>query len=778
MDKKQEFLKRILATFAIEAEENIDSLSSNLIELEKGCSIKREKELIEIMFRSAHSLKGASRAVNLVEIESVCHAFEDVMTTLKGGEIKFNLQIIDFLNHTVDLLSELLHANESINSELIHKVNNHIENLTLIEAGLDIVVLESVDKKEIIKDIPKEAIKGIEKEVLHAQKIDVSKKPDSYLREKQNANLKTTNDTIRVSTDKLDTLLVQAEEMLAVKLNVIHHTEDLRNTSKKLKGWSKEAASMIGTVSNIKEYLHKEDENLSNVEREMEKVLQFHEWTNSYLKDLEKEIGELRNLSQQEDYATGAKIEGLLNDVKELITVPFSTILDVFPKMIRDLSKKLDKKINFVIEGDAIEIDRRILENLKNPLMHILRISIDYGVESPEIRVQKGKTEEGTILLKIERLENRTIEIVISDDGAGLNKEKLKKIYLKNENISNSAISNIAEADYLNCIFQSGISTSEIVTDLSGRGLGLAIVQEAIEHLGGTISVASEEGKSCVFKMLLPVSIITFRGVLIVASGHQFIVPTAKVEKVLRLHKDQIKTVENGDTILFNEEIISIVNLSEVLEMKSNSSISEYIQIIILVSKNKYLGFIIDKVIEEEEVLVKKFNRQLTRVRNIAGATILGSGKVVPVLNISDLFKTVSKGSIGSVKSNSMEETVPKSVLVVEDSITSRTLIKNILEASGYRVTTAVDGLDGFTKLKMGVFDVVISDVEMPRMNGFDLTAKIRADEKYASIPVVLVTSLSKREHKEKGIDVGANAYIVKSSFDQNNLIEILEKLI
>ena len=603
-------------------------------------------------------------------------------------------------------------------------------------------------------------------------------KPKTQIQSKKNSD-----ETIRVSTKKLDDLLFQAEEMLALKLSAIQRTDNLQKILHKITVWNNEASTVFSSTRNVKQFLDKieKEQAISKKEQEINKIIQFYGWGNSHIKIIEKELNDLRNFSNQEIYSSGSKIESLLDDVKNLITVPFATLLHVFPKMVRDIAKDLEKEIDFVIEGDDVEIDRRILAEMRNPLIHILRNSLDYGIEKPEIRERNNKTGKGIIKLKIERLDNNKVEILISDDGAGINIEKLKQLYIQNEKISEADIEKIKDKDCLNYMFSSGVSTNNIITDLSGRGLGLAIVQEAIEHLGGTIDVETEKGKSTTFRIHLPLSIVTFRGVLLELSGSQFIVPTSKVQRFLRLNKSEVKTIENKATIPLDGEIIPLIYLNNILELPLKENNSENIQVIVFTINGKNIGFMIDKVYGEQEVLVKNFNKQLTHVRNISGATILGSDKVVPILNISDLYKSSLRNTTQSsalTEDSSSEKDGQLSVLVTEDSITSRTLLKNILEAAGYLVTTAIDGVDGFTKLKEGSYDAVVSDIEMPRMNGFDLTAKIRADKESANIPVVLVTSLSKREDRERGIDVGANAYIIKSSFDQSNLLEILDRLI
>jgi two-component system chemotaxis sensor kinase CheA len=318
----------------------------------------------------------------------------------------------------------------------------------------------------------------------------------------------------------------------------------------------------------------------------------------------------------------------------------------------------------------------------------------------------------------------------------------------------------------------------------------MTIVREKVEKLNGSISVESQSNEGTTFRILLPMTLTTFRGIMVSVGEFVYIIPTINVKMALRVRSEEITTVENHDTIRIGNNIIPVVSLADVLGIQEhpfvnprsqlNESLhSDLVRIVVLGYAEKRLAFRVDDVLEEQQVLVKGLGRLLNRVRNISGATILGSGKIVPVLNIADLMKS-GIGASGSRRETSDEEIVIKSgkILIAEDSITSRALLKNILESAGYQVTTAVDGLDAFTRAKSGDFDLVVSDVDMPRMNGFELTLKIKSDQKLNETPVVLVTALESREDRERGIEAGANAYIIKSSFDQGNLLEVIKKLI
>jgi two-component system chemotaxis sensor kinase CheA len=440
--------------------------------------------------------------------------------------------------------------------------------------------------------------------------------------------------------------------------------------------------------------------------------------------------------------------------------------------------------VELVIHGGDLEIDRRILEEMKDALIHMIRNCIDHGIETPAVREQKQKPPRGTITLAIAQQDSGKAEMLVTDDGMGIDAGKVKAAARKLGLVSAEEAARLGEHETLMLAFRSGISTSPIITDISGRGLGLAIVREKVERLGGTVALESRPDAGTTFRIILPLTLANFRSILVSAGGQFFVIPAVSVERVARVAASDIRTVENRETISLDGQAVSLVRLGDVLGLPAKAAAGKSAgnSAIVLGLGSARIAFQVDEVLGEQEALVKPLGPQLVRVRNVAGASVLGTGQVVPVLNVPDLMKSAVRPALTTLRAVGMPvpsaETRMQSVLVVEDSITSRALLKNILESAGYAVTIAVDGVDAYAALKTAAFDLVVSDVEMPRMDGFDLTAKVRADKQLAELPVVLVTALESNEHRERGIDVGANAYIVKSSFDQSDLLEIIRRLI
>ena len=509
------------------------------------------------------------------------------------------------------------------------------------------------------------------------------------------------------------------------------------------------------------------------------KVSAFLDRNETIMGSVQNELAILAKDFESDRRALDRRVDELVADTKRVSTVPFSALLESFPKLVRDLCRDCGKDADFLITGGEIEADRRILEEMKDPLVHLVRNCVDHGIETPKQRGEKGKRLRATIHLAISPKSADKVEIVVSDDGVGIDVQKVRAVAAKLGLISREDAAKLDEQQAASLIFKSGVSTSPMITEVSGRGLGLAIVREKVEKVGGSVSIESKPGTGTTFRLILPLTLARFRGILVRVGESSFVLPTRYVQRVLRVSRDEIKSAENRETIEINGRAASAVRLNDVLELTQKHADSDpkrKMPVLVLGWAGEQIGFIVDEILDEQEVLVKSLGKQLRRVRNIAGATVLGSGKVLPVLNVADLMQSAVSMATGAARQETNES--PKSILVAEDSITARTLLKNILEFAGYRVKTAVDGVEALSVLANGGFDLVVSDVEMPRMSGFDLTAKIRADKRLSELPVVLVTALESREHRERGVDVGANAYIVKSSFDQGNLLEVVRRLI
>ncbi|MDD5299988.1 MAG: hybrid sensor histidine kinase/response regulator [Gallionella sp.] len=792
------FLKKLLATFRVEADEHLKAMSAGLVKLEKNPAAGRYAEIVESVFREAHSLKGAARAVNIKEIESVCQPLESVLAALKGNQLTVSPPLFDLLYQTVDALGGLLVGDAGTPEPRQVRLEPLIRRLGNAVHG-------------------QFAQSGMARPVTLAQHTPTAQLPDAQVETAAPAEAAApvaapspvtslTSETVRVSTQKLDAVMRQVEELLSPRLASAQRAKELREVTVSFVTWKKQRARIRPTLRLIERYAEKADNGAAGglhkfqapefPAKALPKLLEHLEAEQLFMKALEERLLRLSKFAAHDRHTLAGMSDSLLHDVKEMHLLPFASLLESFPRFIRELARDEGKQVELTVQGSEIEIDRRILEEMKAPLIHLLRNCIDHGIEQPSVRQDRGKPPHGTITVAIAQKDGGKIEILVADDGAGIDAAKVKAAACRLGAVSAEEADKLSAQEAQALIFQSGISTSQIITDVSGRGLGLAIVREKVERLGGTVSLESgalesRDGGGTSFRIVLPLMLATFRGVLVRVGEHCFVIPALSIERAARVNQQDILTVENRATIPLDGQAVALTVLGDVLELPrrklphqdKTGKNQEKTPVVVLGVGHQRVAFQVDEILGEQEVLVKTLGRQLARVRNIAGASVLGTGQVVAVLNVPDLLKSAVRQAApppaaAETPAGTHEAAEKQAILVVEDSITSRALLKNILESAGYLVTTAVDGMDAYTTLKTGTFDLIVSDVEMPRMNGFDLTAKVRADKRLGELPVVLVTALESREHRERGIDVGANAYIVKSSFDQSNLLEVIRRLI
>ena len=768
-----ELLKKLLVTFRVEADEHLKAMSSELLALEKTPAGAQRAKSLETVFREVHSLKGAARAVNLAPIESVCQSLENLFAALKGGRLDVSPPLFDLLHQSVDALGRLLATDAGVPQPLLAALIRRLDDAS---RGM------SSDPETPVAPVARTAART------------PPMAPDLVA------------GTVRISTAKLDTVMRQVEELLVPRLAAGQRARELRETAATLAVWKKQRQRMQPTLRLIGRSLRPAPQELRHADngdakangsmrtgQEFSRLLEYLDAEQLHMKMLEDRLLRLNRSAEHDQRMLAGMADGLLHDVKQMQLLPFASLLEILPRFVRELARGQGKRVELEIRGGEIEVDRRILDAMKDPLIHLLRNGIDHGIEKPSVREARHKPPHGTITLAISHQDSGKVEILVADDGAGIDAARVQVAAGELGIVSVEDAQRLGEAEALALVFQSGVSTSAIITDVSGRGLGLAIVREKVERLGGSVAIESQPDAGTTFRIVLPLTLANFRGVLVRAGGQLFVIPAANVERAMRVAGQDIRTVENRETIPVDGQAVSLAWLGDVLELPRPRAAEQpagSAMVLVLGLGSTRIAFRVDEILGEQAVLVKPLGRPLAHVRNVAGASVLGTGQVVPVLNVPDLLQAACRQS--AVQRASAAPLAPaqqlpagqpaaaeqRSILIVEDSITSRSLLKNILELAGYRVTTAVDGADGYATLKTGTFDLIVCDVEMPRMDGFELTARVRADKQLSELPVVLVTALGSREHRERGVDVGANAYIVKSSFDQSNLLEIVGRLI
>lgn len=735
---EEQLRKRLLEIFQVEAAEHLEAISAGLRELEQPAPAAAIPALIEALFREVHSLKGAARAVNLSELEATCRGVEDRLGAMKRQPPS-------------SLPPEWFGA--------MYRSVNELEALLTPGVGVAPVGGERAVSTPPRAPTPAPAAAA-------------------PLARPQPAGAATA-DTVRIATARLAALLVVAQELLAFKFGAGHLAGELHALRAAVTDWRKASNRSAGEARALRRSRERQTLGVAGTRgASVATLLDAVAHEETMLRCIGDRLAALERFAQQERRALTTSVDALQAEIRAALMLPFSSLLEMFPKLVRDLARDSGKAVELRISGAEIEIDRRILEQMKDPLIHLVRNAIDHGIEGAAERRRAGKPAQGRITIDVAPKDGNRVELLVADDGAGIDLARVRAAAGKLGLVAPEAPpANGPEAHAtLGLIFESGLTTSSILTDLSGRGLGLAIVREKVERLAGTVTVEQPAAGGTLFRVVLPTSLATFRGLRVAVGEREFVLPARSVERVLRVRADTVGTVENRDVVDVGGEVLAMVRLADALGLAGGTD-GAWLPLAVVEGGGRRIAFAVDAILGEQEVLVKALGPQLRRVPNIAGAAVLGAGRLVPILSVMGLLKSALR-AVPRAAAAPAAPTPARSLLVVEDSVTARTLLQSILESAGFQVETAVDGVDAFTALRTGQFDLVVSDVEMPRMDGFELTARIRDDRRLARLPVVLVTALESRADREHGVEVGADAYIVKSSFDQSNLIDVITRLL
>ncbi|MEI8388605.1 MAG: hybrid sensor histidine kinase/response regulator [bacterium] len=591
--------------------------------------------------------------------------------------------------------------------------------------------------------------------------------------------------TLRVDTKKLDQLVNQVGELIIAKIKAKEHLSELAKMIQSVEEWHREW-NKTKQYFKHQDKLHYRSADLpagSSVYSQNKNLHVFFEENSSKLTGLTNKMNYLYKIIQEDDTRLDLIVNELEERIKSVRVLPLATIFHMFPRMVRDISREKNKNIEFVISGSETSVDKKIIEEIKSPLIHLIRNSIDHGIEDSETRIKNGKNPVGKIFLAAYHLENSVL-IEIIDDGHGINIEAIKRKVLQKQLLSQEELDSMTEEQIMNIIFWSGFSTGETITDISGRGIGLDIVYTKISQLNGKVKIKSTLGEGCRVSIQLPVTMATIKSFLVEINHQKFAIPTSTIKTTLLISPESIFYKEGKQTIIVENTTVPICNLSDALDLPESRKKNKKLVVIVVQSEDIQVGFIVDKLIGDQEILHKNLSPPLLRVRNIAGVTTLGSGELCLILNIGDLVKS-AYSTFGMVEKRLVTEKVPlsndsseKHILVVDDSLTTRILERNILKAAGYNVTVAVNGLEALTKITSEDFDLVVTDVEMPEINGFELTERLRSQEKFNKIPIILVTSLASEIDKRKGLNFGANAYLTKGNFNQDELLVTIRQLL
>lgn len=760
LSKETFFDSSMFDLFDIEIETQAKVLNQGLIDLERN---QKDQALLESLMRAAHSIKGAARVVSLSPIVRLTHAMEDFFSAAQNQKVEIKVEQIDRLLQSVDLLTRLSKVNlKEINDWLLGQLPL-IE--TLIREIEAYAVKESSEetKKNIKPLTDKESTKlphpivskfmGKEKE--KPRKIETMKSfQTSFAKDR----------VLRITAENLNRLmglagesLVESRWLFPFEKNLLHFKNGLR--------------SLESTLDLLRDHLRKEK--LDEVSQHC--LIDLHHQLNIILNDLSEHLGGLDNFIRRNSSLSDRLYQEVINSRMR----PFADGVEAFPRMVRDLAHQLGKRVRLDIQGKATPVDRDILEKLETPLNHLLRNAVDHGIELPAERAAAGKPVEGVIKLEAHH-RGGLLAITVSDDGRGIDIEQMRQKIIEKKLASVDVASRLTEAEIMDFLFLPGFSTSVRVTEISGRGVGLNIVQKAVQEVGGVVRSVPTLGKGITFHLQLPLTLSVIRALVVEISGEAYAFSLAHIDQILLADSDRIDNIENHQFIHTDNQNIALFPAWQILNLKEPQTTLKRFPVIILSDEHESYGLVVERLIGEKELVVQEFNSRFGKIPNISAGALMEDGSPVLILDIEDIIRsiTLSKERLAKVgiKKENQGTNTKKRILIVDDSITVREVESRLLQNQGYNVETAVNGIDGWNAVRLGHYDLVITDIDMPRMNGIELLKAIKSDPKLQYLPVMIVSY--KEEDRIKCMEAKADYYLTKRSYQDAALIDAVNDLI
>jgi two-component system, chemotaxis family, sensor kinase CheA len=725
--------QKLLATFQVEHREHLDRIRSILTDLDQKDGTLAAADVDEV-FRRAHSLKGAARVVDLRPVENLAHRLETLFSRVREDGVRLDHDLSGVIHHVLDSTEDWVAAlSES------RPLPDTTRALQAIEAALNMEAQAPQPKVETPATV--RPLQKFETVRVNAESLD------RLLR----------------STDRLATEILR-QEMLAQQLREI--SQQVTEVSRE---WERVRRASVGPLRRF------------NNEPGLARLARYLEFVEHQVHSL---VGRTRNIRlhhQRHSWSLRQLGDEIQQEVKKARTVPAESVYEGFHKMVRDLARDQGKEIEFRVNGFEVQADRLVLQALKDPLMHLLRNAVTHGIEPPAQRTGNGKSRIGRISLRMQAQGNR-LNLVVEDDGQGIDLNKIAKVAIQRGLLTEAQAPARSPRELARLVFRTGFSTSEVVTDLAGRGMGLSVVSEAVERLQGEVDIQPADTGGTAILLSVPLSISTYRLLFVNCCGQTFCIPAHAIERLYRVQATDLQTVEGTPVVSHEGRQVPLMSLARVLELSESEVAVEggIFPVIVLRYAGKHLAVAVDGLLSERDAFIKDLGISLPSGGKVTGGVLTADGSVALVLNpaaIIEAFQQSDGKPAFAIASRAVQERV-STILVVDDSITTRTLERSILEAHGYQVRVAVDGLEALEQLRADPADLVIADVQMPRMDGFALVAEIKKDARLARIPVIIVSSLERREEQERGLALGADAYIVKRKFDQQELLDAIRQIL
>ncbi|WQX47373.1 chemotaxis histidine kinase/response regulator CheAY2 [Helicobacter pylori] len=777
-------LQEIMEDFLIEAFEMNEQLDQDLVELEHN---PEDLDLLNRIFRVAHTIKGSSSFLNLNILTHLTHNMEDVLNRARKGEIKITPDIMDVVLRSIDLMKTLLVTIRDTGSDTNNGKENEIEEVVKKLQAITSQNLEGAKETSGTKEAPEKEVKKENKEKAK-EEVKANKTPPAE---------NPASDNPLADEPDLDYANMSAEEVEAEierLLNKRQEADKERRAQKK----QEDQAKPKQEVTPAKETPKTETKAKAKADTEENKapsigVEQTVRVDVRRLDHLMNLIGELvlgknrliRIYSDVEERYDGEKFLEELNQVVSSISAvttdlqlavmktrmqPVGKVFNKFPRMVRDLSRELGKSIELIIEGEETELDKSIVEEIGDPLIHIIRNSCDHGIEPLEERRRLNKPETGKVQLSAYN-EGNHIVIKISDDGKGLDPVMLKEKAIEKGVISERDAEGMSDREAFNLIFKPGFSTAKVVSNVSGRGVGMDVVKTNIEKLNGIIEIDSEVGVGTTQKLKIPLTLAIIQALLVGVQEEYYAIPLSSVLETVRISQDEIYTVDGKSVLRLRDEVLSLVRLSDIFKVDAILESNSDVYVVIIGLADQKIGVIVDYLIGQEEVVIKSLGYYLKNTRGIAGATVRGDGKITLIVDVGammDMAKSI-KVNITNLM-NESENTKSKNspsdyiVLAIDDSSTDRAIIRKCLKPLGITLLEATNGLEGLEMLKNGdkIPDAILVDIEMPKMDGYTFASEVRKYNKFKNLPLIAVTSRVTKTDRMRGVESGMTEYITK----------------
>jgi two-component system, chemotaxis family, sensor kinase CheA len=736
--------QRLLATFQIEHKEHVQRIRESLAGFESAGAWSAGTDLDDV-FRRAHSLKGAARAVDLRPLENLAHRLETLFARVREGAMDLDAAAIKVVYRALDASEDWLAASGGASEPAP----------------------------------PTDALQAIE-EMLGAQAVSPPT-PASALTAAATPTPATPPatlapvDMLRLNAASLDRIVSSSGQLLTESLRQAHVTRSLRQVNEQLAETASERDRVRRSGARVFQKLDSSPD--------LAAVARYVNYLDHQIHTLTKQVGAAVQLQERNAWTLRSLAGELQRDVRQARMVPAENVFEGFRKMVRDLARDAGKAVDLHVSGWQVEADRIVLQALRDPVMHMLRNAISHGLETEAERKSARKPAEGRIELTIEARGNQ-LSVSVEDDGRGIDAAKVAEVAIRKGLIAETAAATLPSADVMRLILLPGFSTSRSVDDLSGRGMGLSVVAQAVARLQGKVDIGPGQHAGTRVSIAAPLSVSSHRLLLVTCQGQSLAIPLHGIERLWRVKLADVQTVESKPVIKVDGRTVPVVSLASLLHASAtNVSANENVLCVLIMRAGaERLAVAVDSFLSERDAIIKDLPAPADQNPQVAGGILLEDGSVCLVLNPAEIVKGFDQSAntlvLAPEVAAARDEKQPFEILVVDDSLTTRTLEKSVLEAHGYRVAIAVDGVDALNYLRAGRVGLVISDVEMPRLDGFGLLKEMKGDPRLANIPVIIVSSIESPEDQARGLTLGADAYVVKRKFDQQELLETIRQIV